>query len=177
MAQDQIHLSNFNEAILKQIVVGLALLLCFIIFLDSNFSTAESNTEFINDFKGSRSNNGKGYIFIAQTPHKKYKIPAGLFNVTNPKDPLLIYRSKITGFIQYYGLKKPNEIIIFKSQIIKDDLLGLIATILGIFIATILHFNKRLAQNITLQGILVFLIIISLIFLRNYFNKNYLLEF
>jgi hypothetical protein len=177
MAQDRINLSDFNKTTLKHTIIGLTLFLCFIIFLDGNFSQVNSNVEFINNFWADRSNNGKGYDFIAQTPHKNYKIPAELFNVTNPKDSLLIYKSKITGFIQYNGLKKPNETIICKSPIIKDYFLGLITTTLGLLIATILYFNKRLAQNTTLQGILFFLIIVSLIFLRNYFFRNYLLVF
>ncbi|RQO80171.1 hypothetical protein DBR40_00700 [Pedobacter sp. KBW01] len=173
MAQDRINLSDFNKATLKQTIIGVTLFLCLVAFLDSNFSPVKSNVEFISDFWADRLNSGKGYNFIAQTPNKNYKIPAELFNVTNPKDSLLIFKSKITGFIQYYGLKKPNETIICKSPIIKDYFLGLITTILGLLIATIFYFNKRLAQNTTLQGILVFLIIISLIFLRNYFFRNY----
>jgi len=173
MTQDRINLSDFNKTILKQTIIGLTLFLCLVTFLDSNFSPVKSNAEFINDFWGDRLNNGKGYIFIAQTPRKKYKIPAELFNVMSRKDSLLVYKSKITGFIQYYGLKKPNETIICKFPIIKDDFLGLITTVFGVLIATIIYFNKRAAQNTTIQGILVFLAIISLIFLRNYFNRNY----
>jgi len=173
MAQDRINLSDSNKTILKQATIALTLFLCLIIFLDSNFSPIKSKSEFINDFWGGRSSNGRTYIFSAQTSTKTYKIPARLFNETNRNDSLLIYRSKITGLIRYYGLKKPNKIIICKSRLINEELLGLITTIIGIVIATILYFNKKSSQNITLQGILVFLIIISLIFLRNYFGRSY----
>jgi hypothetical protein len=177
MAQDKINLSGFNQVVFKKILIGLTLFFCFIIFLDSNFSPVKSNAEFIVDFEGYRSKNRKERIFSVQTHYKKYRIPPKLFNEINEKDSLLIYRSKITGFIQYYGLRKPTEMIVSKIQLLKDEFFGLIASTLGVLLAIILYFNKKAAENVTLQGILVFLIIISLVFLRNYFGRNYLWEF
>ncbi|QNR83364.1 hypothetical protein H9N25_15525 [Pedobacter riviphilus] len=177
MAQDKISLSSFNQTIFKKILIGLILFFCFIIFLDSNFSPVKSNAEFINDSEGYRSKNGKERIFSVQTSNKKYRISAQLFNIINENDSLLIYRSKITGIILYYGLRKPHVIIVGKTRFFKDDFFGLVTSTLGVFLAIILYFNSKLAQNVTLQGILVFLIIISLVFLRNYFGAHYLWEF
>lgn len=177
MAQDRINFSGFNQALFKKILIGLTLFFCFIIFLDSNFSPVKSNTEFIVDFEGYRSKNGKERIFSAQTFHEKYRIPPKLFNEINEKDSLLIYRSKVTGIILYYGLRKSDVIIVCKTRFFKDDFFGLVTSTLGVLLAIILYFNSKLAQNVTLQGILVFLIIISLVFLRNYFGGNYLWEF
>lgn len=174
MAQDKINFSGFNEIIFKKILIGLSLFFTFVIFLDSNFSPAKINTEYINDFEGYRSKNGKEHIFTAQTSHKKYRIPAQLFNEIKEKDSLQIYRSKITGIILYYGLRKPDVIVVFKTRFLKDDFFGLVTSAIGVFLAIILYFNTKLAQNVTCQGILVFLIIISFIFLMNYFNRNYL---
>ncbi|MGN8058442.1 hypothetical protein ACTJKN_19320 [Pedobacter sp. 22163] len=177
MAQDKINFSGFNQALFKKILIGLTLFFCFILFLDSNFSPVKSNAEFIVDFEGYRSKNGKERIFSVQTLHEKYRIPPKLFNEINEKDSLLIYRSKITGIILYYGLRKPDVIIVCKTRFFKGDFFGLVTSTLGVLLAIILYFNSKLAQNVTLQGILVFLIIISLVFLRNYFGGNYLWEF
>lgn len=116
MAQDKINLSGFNQAIFKQILIGLTLSFCFIISFDSNFSPVKLKAEFINDSEGHRSKNGRAHIFTAQTSNKKYKIPAQLFNIINENDSLLIYRSKITGIILYYGLRKPDVIIVCKAR-------------------------------------------------------------
>jgi len=177
MAQDNIKYPNFNKKTFWQALIGITLFLSFIIFLDSNFSPVKLNTEFIIDSEGHRSKNGKVHIFTAQTSNKKYRISPQLFNIINEKDSLQIYRSKITGIIMYYGLRKPDVIIVFTSRFLKDDFFGLITSTLGVFLAILLYFNSKLAQNVTLQGILVFLIILSLVFLRNYFGGNYLWEF
>ncbi|WP_426325756.1 hypothetical protein [Pedobacter sp. R-06] len=177
MAQDRINFSGFNQALFKKSLIGLTLFFCFIIFLDSNFSPVKSNAEFIVDFEGYRSKNRKEHIFSVQTLHEKYRIPPKLFNEINEKDSLLIYRSKITGIILYFGLRKPDVTIVCKTRFLKDDFFGLVTSALGVFLAIILYFNSKLEQNVTLQGILVFLIIISLVFLRNYFGGNYLWKF
>lgn len=176
MASDKINFPNFNLAIFKQVIIGLTLFICLIVFLDANFSPVKSNAEFINDFEGHRSANGREHIFTAQTNHEKYRISAQIFNEIDKKDSLLIYRSKITSFIHYYGLRKHNQIIISRASFLSEEFFGLVSSILGILIAIILYFNKKAMQNVTLQGILVFLIIISLIFLRNYLSRNYLFD-
>ncbi|NMN39664.1 hypothetical protein [Pedobacter sp. SG918] len=116
-------------------MIGLILFFCFIIFLDSNFSPVKSNAEFINDSEGYRSKNGKERIFSVQTSNKKYRISAQLFNIINEKDSLLIYRSKVTGIILYYGLRKSNVIIVCKTRFFKDDFFGLVTSTLGVLLA------------------------------------------
>ncbi|WP_293313353.1 hypothetical protein [Pedobacter sp. UBA5917] len=177
MDPDKTTFSNFNKTTFKHILIGITLLSSLIIFLDGNFSPVKLNTEYIKDSEGHRFKNGTEYIFTALTPHKKYRIPAQLFNEIKEKDSLQIYRSKITGIILYYGLRKSDVVAVYKSRLFKDEFFGLVTSTIGVFLAIILYFNKKLAQNVTLQGILVFLIIISLVFLRNYFGPNYLWEF